>query len=64
MSYTKEFEQVINFYLNTTPVQHQMFLRLILDKISVFNVETSESLETDEESDVTFNGIFHQINVR
>jgi len=64
MSYTREFEQVLNFYKNTNATQHQMFLRLIADKISFFHSENKESLEIDEEYDISFNGIYHQINVK
>ena len=64
MSYTGEFEQVLNFYKNTNATQHQMYLRLIADKVTLFNSETKESLEIDPEYDISFNGIYHQINVK
>ncbi len=61
---TKEFEQVLTFYKNSTPEQHQMFLNLISDKMTFFNSDTSESFEIDEDFFVNFNGPFHQINIK
>ena len=33
MEYTKEFQQVMDFYRNTTPTQKNMFLNLIGDTL-------------------------------
>ena len=62
--YKEEFEEVLNFYRNTNANQHQMFLRLISDKLTFFHSKGKESLEIDEEYDISFNGIYHQINVK
>tara|TARA_Y100000385_G_scaffold23199_1_gene22427 strand:- start:2344 stop:2532 length:189 start_codon:yes stop_codon:yes gene_type:complete len=61
---SKEFEQVLEFYKNSTPRQHQMFLDLISDKMTFFNIYTKECFDVDEEYVINFNGIFHQINIK
>ena len=61
---TKEFEHVLQFYKTSTPEQHQMFLGLIADNLTFFNIDSSESFEVDEEFAIGFNGMFHQINIK
>ena len=61
---SKEFEHVLQFYKTSTPEQHQMFLDLIADKLTFFNIDSSESFEVDEEFAIGFNGMFHQINIK
>ena len=63
-AYTGDFEKVLNFYKTTSAKQHQMFLRLIADKLTFFDSEKSESFEVDEEYDISFNGVYHQINIK
>tara|TARA_R100000951_G_C2513290_1_gene141112 strand:- start:42 stop:230 length:189 start_codon:yes stop_codon:yes gene_type:complete len=58
------YKKVIDFYNKTTPEQHQFFLQLMSDKITFFNMEKREEFEIDKEWDITFNGIFHQINIK
>ena len=43
-----QYEQVIDFYNNSTPKQHQYFLQLISDNITLFNAETGTCYEFDE----------------
>ena len=62
--YTGDFEKVLNFYKTTSAKQHQMFLRLIADKLTFFDSEKSESFEVDEEYDISFNGVYHQITIK
>ena len=61
MEYTKEFQQVMNFYRDTTPKQKQMFLNLISDTLMFFDGETSYKI--DNEFFTNFNGTYHQINI-
>ena len=61
MEYTKDFQQAMNFYRNTTPKQKQMFLNLISDTLTFFDGETSYNV--DAEYTINFNGIYHQINI-
>ena len=61
MKYTKNFQQVIDFYRNTTPKQKQIFLNLISDTLTFFDGETS--YKVDDEFLTNFNGIYHQINI-
>ena len=35
-----QYKEVIDFYNNSTPAQHQYFLQLISDNITLFNAET------------------------
>ena len=57
-------KQVIDFYNNSTPKQHQYFLQLISDNITLFNAETGTCYEFDEEYIISFNGTQHQINIK
>ena len=61
MEYTKEFQQVMDFYRNTTPKQKQIFINLISDTLTFFDGETSYNIDT--EFITNFNGIYHQINI-
>jgi hypothetical protein len=61
MEYTKEFQQVMNFYRDTTPKQKQIFLNLISDTLTFFDGQTSYNV--DAEFITNFNGIYHQINI-
>ena len=61
---SKEFEHELQFYKTSTPEQHQMFLGLIADNLTFFNIDSSESFEVDEEFAIGFNGMFHQINIK
>ena len=61
MEYTKEFQQVMDFYRDTTPKQKQIFLNLISDTLTFFDGETSYNIDT--EFITNFNGIYHQINI-
>ena len=62
MEYTKEFQQVMNFYRDTTPKQKQIFLNLISDTLTFFDGKTSYNVDT--EFITNFNGIYHQINIK
>tara|TARA_R100001530_G_scaffold123562_1_gene91512 strand:+ start:804 stop:998 length:195 start_codon:yes stop_codon:yes gene_type:complete len=64
MEYTEEFNEVMEFYRNSTPKQHQQFLNLIADKLTFFNYEQGKEYTVDEEYLINFNGIYHQINVK
>jgi len=59
-----QYKDVIDFYNNSTPKQHQYFLELISDNITLFNDETSECFEIDKEYSINFNGTKHQINIK
>lgn len=61
MEYKKEFQQVMDFYRDTTPKQKQMFLNLISNELMFFDGETSYNV--DDECYTNFNGIYHQINI-
>jgi len=61
MEYTKDFQQVMDFYRHTTPKQKQIFLNLISDTLTFFDGETSYNVDT--EFITNFNGIYHQINI-
>jgi hypothetical protein len=61
MEYTKEFQQVMDFYRDTTPKQKQIFLNLISDTLTFFDGQTSYNVDT--EFITNFNGIYHQINI-
>jgi hypothetical protein len=61
MEYTKDFQQVMDFYRDTTPKQKQIFLNLISDTLMFFDGETSYNVDT--EFITNFNGIYHQINI-
>lgn len=61
MEYSKEFQQVMDFYRDTTPKQKQIFINLISDTLTFFDGETSYNVDT--EFITNFNGIYHQINI-
>jgi hypothetical protein len=61
MEYTKDFQQVMDFYRDTTPKQKQIFLNLISDTLTFFDGQTSYNV--DSEFITNFNGIYHQINI-
>jgi hypothetical protein len=61
MEYTKDFQQVMDFYRDTTPKQKQIFLNLISDTLTFFDGQTSYNVDT--EFITNFNGIYHQINI-
>jgi len=61
MEYSKDFQQVMDFYRDTTPKQKQIFLNLISDTLTFFDGETSYNVDT--EFITNFNGIYHQINI-
>jgi hypothetical protein len=61
MGYTKDFQQVIDFYIDTTPTQKQMFLNLISDRLIFFDGENGYNV--DSEYTINFNGTYHQINI-
>ena len=61
MEYTKEFQQVMDFYRDTTPKQKQIFINLISDTLTFFDGENSYNIDT--EFITNFNGIYHQINI-
>ncbi len=59
-----QYKEVIDFYNNSTPKQHQYFLQLISQNIMLFNAESKECFEFDEEYSINFNGTQHQINIK
>jgi len=59
-----KYQKVIDFYNETSPNQHQYFLQLISQNIMLFNSDTKECFEFDEEYSINFNGIYHQINIK
>ena len=61
MEYTKDFQQVMDFYRDTTPTQKQMFLNLISDTLMFFDGENGYNV--DNEYTINFNGTYHQINI-
>jgi hypothetical protein len=61
MEYTKDFQQVMNFYRDTTPKQKQMFLNLISDTLMFFDGKHTYNI--DNEFITNFNGTYHQINI-
>mgnify|MGYP003673431194 FL=1 len=64
MEYTKEFNKVMKFYINTTPKQKLMFIDLISDKLTFYNDKDNQSFDVDNEYSTNFNGIFYQINIK
>jgi len=58
----KQFEEVMNFYRNSTPEQHQIFITLLMDKMTFFNGK--DCYDADPEYSPVFNGIFHQIQIK
>ena len=61
MEYTKDFQQVMDFYRDTTPKQKQIFLNLISNELIFFDGENSYNIDTEYK--INFNGIYHQINI-
>jgi hypothetical protein len=61
MEYTKDFQQVMDFYRNTTPKQKQIFLNLISNELMFF--DGKNTYEIDKEFFTNFNGTYHQINI-
>ena len=61
MEYTKDFQQVMDFYRDTTPKQKQISLNLISNELMFFDGETSYTI--DNEFFTNFNGTYHQINI-
>lgn len=64
MDYQTDFQEVLEFYQKSSPTQHQMFLDIISDKLTLFCAKTSTSYDVDPEYRITFNGIYHQINIK
>ena len=60
----EEYQDVINFYINTTPYQHLFFLDLIKDNLTFFSPNHKEVFTIDEEYTMNFNGQFIQINIK
>jgi len=60
----KEYQDVIDFYINTTPYQHMFFMDLIKERLTFFNAEKSECFDIDEEYTMNFNGPFLQIPIK
>ena len=63
-SATPKIDEVMEFYRNSTPKQHQYFLNLISDKLVFFNPKKSEEYEVDNDHFISFNGVYHQINIK
>ena len=61
MEYTKDFQQVMDFYRDTTPKQKQIFLNLISNELMFF--DGKNTYEIDKEFFTNFNGTYHQINI-
>tara|TARA_R110000803_G_scaffold92531_1_gene160032 strand:+ start:1033 stop:1287 length:255 start_codon:yes stop_codon:yes gene_type:complete len=59
-----KYQEVIDFYINSTPYQHLFFLDLIKDRLTFFNVNDHETFEVDEEHTTCFNGMFIQIPIK
>tara|TARA_R110000796_G_scaffold31780_1_gene83912 strand:+ start:997 stop:1251 length:255 start_codon:yes stop_codon:yes gene_type:complete len=59
-----KYQEVIDFYINSTPYQHLFFLDLIKDRLTFYNIEDHEMLEVDEEHTTCFNGMFIQIPIK
>tara|TARA_R110000851_G_scaffold318133_2_gene481848 strand:- start:162 stop:416 length:255 start_codon:yes stop_codon:yes gene_type:complete len=59
-----KYQEVIDFYINSTPYQHLFFLDLIKDRLTFFNLNDREMLEVDEEHTTCFNGMFIQIPIK
>ena len=60
----QEYQDVVDFYINTTPYQHMFFLDLIKERLTFFNAETKECFDIDEEYQMNFNGPFLQIPIK
>ena len=63
-SLKEEYQDVVDFFVNTTPYQHMFFLDLIKDRLTFFSDNHKESFEIDEEYQMNFNGPFIQINIK
>ena len=60
----KEYQDVVDFYINTTPYQHLFFLDLIKQNLSFFSEKHSESFTVDEDYHILFNGPYIQLNIK
>ena len=60
----KEYQDVIDFYINTTPYQHMFFMDLIKERLTFFNAEKSECFDIDKEYQMNFNGPFLKIPIK
>ena len=59
-----EYQDVVDFFVNTTPYQHMFFLDLIKDRLTFFSPIHKECFNVDEEYTMNFNGPFIQINIK
>jgi len=60
----QEYQDVIDFFVNTTPYQHMFFIDLIKERLTFFNADKSECFDVDEEYTFNFNGPFIQIPIK
>ena len=60
----KEYQDVVDFYINTTPYQHMFFLDLIKENLSFFSEKHQECFSVDEEYPLGFNGPYVQVNIK
>tara|TARA_R110000803_G_scaffold200049_1_gene264271 strand:+ start:314 stop:565 length:252 start_codon:yes stop_codon:yes gene_type:complete len=60
----QEYQDVVDFYINTTPYQHMFFIDLIKDRLTFFSEKHSECFDIDEEYQINFNGPFLQIPIK
>ena len=63
-SLKEEYQDVVDFFINTTPYQHMFFVELIKERLTFFNAETKECFDIDEEYQMNFNGPFLQIPIK
>ena len=63
-SLKEEYQDVVDFFINTTPYQHMFFIELIKERLTFFNTETKECFDIDEEYTMNFNGPFLQIPIK
>ena len=63
-SLKEEYQDVVDFFINTTPYQHMFFIELIKERLIFFNTETKECFDIDEEYTMNFNGPFLQIPIK
>ena len=59
-----DYQDVVDFFINTTPYQHMFFVELIQERLTFFNAETKECVDIDEEYQMNFNGPFLQIPIK
>ena len=59
-----DYQDVVDFYINTTPYQHMFFIELIKERLTFFYAETKEGFDIDEEYVMNFNGPFLQIPIK